>query len=290
MTAIVDVVKVNEPGVYDLPVEAYHADPVEGGSLSSTGARRLLPPSCPAIFDYFRRHPEPPKRIFDFGHAAHFEVLGDGPIIVPVDAPDWRTKAAREERDEIRASGAVPLLAHEHEQVKAMAAVIRDHPIASRLLQAGSGKAEQTLVWQDQLSGVWRRALLDWFPNRTASGRLIVPDYKSAQSADPEAFARSAANYGYHVQAAWYLDGITALDQGDDPAFVFVVQEKDPPHLVTVVELDAVALRIGRSLARRAIDVFVECNRTGVWPGYSDEVELVSLPAYYESRHAEEAL
>lgn len=38
---------ITEPGVYDLPAEVYHADPVEGGSLSSTGARKLLPPSCP---------------------------------------------------------------------------------------------------------------------------------------------------------------------------------------------------------------------------------------------------
>jgi len=33
---------IRRPGLYDLPEHIYHADPVPGGSLSSTGARRLL--------------------------------------------------------------------------------------------------------------------------------------------------------------------------------------------------------------------------------------------------------
>ena len=44
-------VVVDEPGVYDgLDEAAYHADPVPGGSLSASGAKLLLPPSCPALY------------------------------------------------------------------------------------------------------------------------------------------------------------------------------------------------------------------------------------------------
>src|SRR5258708_26204894 len=42
-------------GVYGIPADAYHADPIEGGSLSSSGARRLLPPGCPALFRQDRK-------------------------------------------------------------------------------------------------------------------------------------------------------------------------------------------------------------------------------------------
>ena len=32
-------------GVYDIPEDLYHRDPVPGGSLSCSGAKKLLPPS-----------------------------------------------------------------------------------------------------------------------------------------------------------------------------------------------------------------------------------------------------
>ena len=75
----------------------YHGDPVPGGSLSSTGARKLLPPSCPALFRWQQDHPVH-KDVFDFGSAAHRLVLGAGPEIALLDYDNMRTKAAQEER------------------------------------------------------------------------------------------------------------------------------------------------------------------------------------------------
>ncbi len=283
-----DVQVITEPGVYDLPEEIYHADPVPAGSLSSSGARRLLPPSCPARFRYEQQHGRPAKAEFDFGHAAHRLALGTGPELVVVDAADWRTKAAREARDAARAAGQMPLLAHEMEQVEAMAAALAEHPAAAALFGDG-GAPEQSLFWVDDRSGIWRRARLDWFPVQRGR-RLIVPDYKTARSADLDAIQRAAWSFGWAQQAAWYLDGVTALGLAGDakPAFLFVVQEKDAPYLVTVVELDPVALDIGRELNRRAIEIYKRCSREGRWPAYSDGVELVSLPGWVENRYAEE--
>ncbi|MGW9447058.1 hypothetical protein, partial [Bacillus mobilis] len=48
---------ITRPGVYDgIPEAVYHRDPVPGGSLSSSGARKLLAPSCPALFKYDQEH------------------------------------------------------------------------------------------------------------------------------------------------------------------------------------------------------------------------------------------
>jgi hypothetical protein len=278
---------IDAPGVYDLPDDVYHADPVPGGSLSSTGARKLLPPSCPALFRYEQDDRVPRKRAFDVGHAAHKLVLGAGPDIVAVDAPDWKTKAAREQRDAVYAAGAVPLLAAEYRQVQAMADALRRHPVAAALFDPTGGSPEQSLFWVDDETGVWCRARLDWQP-RARQGRMVVPDYKSATSADPEHIRRAVHTYGYHCQAAFYLDGVTALGLAEDPAFVFVVQQKTPPYLVTVVQLDPVAERIGRERNRQALDIFRNCQETGRWPGYSDDIELISLPAWAERRHDEE--
>lgn len=275
------------PGVYDLPLADYLADPVPGGSLSSTGARKLLPPSCPARYRWWADNPKPPKREFDLGHAAHRLVLGAGHELVDVDAANYRTKAAQEARDNAYAAGKVPLLPHEREQVTAMAAALREHPWAGRLFEPGTGKPEQTLVWQDLQTGVWCRALLDWLPNANGH-RFILRDYKTAASAAPTKLDRAIADYSYHVQLAFHLMGGRALGlAGEDAQALLVAQEKDPPYLVTVVQPDPPAMRIGARQAGEALSVYAECVANGRWPGYSDDIELISLPPWVERQYEE---
>lgn len=274
MTAPVDELVIDRPGVYDIPADLYHADPVPGGSLSSTGARKLLPPSVPALFRYWADHEAPARKHFDLGHAAHLFVLGDGPEIYVVDAADWRTKAAKAERDTARAAGMVPLLVHEFDEIQGMAAALRRDPLAMHVL-SGDGAAERSLVWQDPDTGVWCRARPDWM---TPDGLV---DYKTTTEVHPEAVARSVANYGYHQQAPWYLDGAVHLDLlAPDAPFTFVFQSKVAPYLVSVVELDDEALDVGRALNDQARRVYADCALTGRWPGYSDDIALISLPRY----------
>jgi hypothetical protein len=272
---------VDQPGLYQMSADHYHRDPVPQGSLSSSGARALLPPSCPAKFRHEQLHGRPSKPAFDLGHAAHSLVLeGDSTRVVIVDAEDWKTKSAREQRDAAQAAGLVPLLADDWRVVQEMAAALRAHPIAAALFNPERGQPEQSAFWQDETHGVWRRARFDWLPDLTPSGRLIVGDYKTTVSAEPRALAKSAANFGYHQQAAFYLDAVTALDLADEAAFVFVSQEKTAPYLVTAWELDREALDIGRALNEQALAIYAECMATDVWPNYTDDVALISLPAW----------
>jgi len=281
--------EITEPGVYDIPETDYHADPVKGGSLSSSGARKLIAPSCPALFDWARHAGEEHANHFDFGKAAHQLVLGAGAPIARIDADSWRTKAAQAAKTAAYEAGEIPLLEKDHDRVEAMAAALTAHPVASALFR--TGKPEQTLVWRDDRTGVWCRARLDWLPSPTSSGRVIVPDYKSCHSADPEALSKSVAQHGYHQQAHWYLAGMRALGLADDTAaFVFVAQEKTAPYLVTVFEPDHVAMRIGAARNRRAIDVYVHCTKTGHWPAYVDGVHLLALPRWAEIAEGEHLL
>ena len=280
-------VSLTEPGVYDLPAAVYHSDPVQGGSLSSTGARKLLPPSCPALFKHWQDNPQPHRNEFDLGHATHSDVLGVGEPVTVIHAANYNTKAAREARDAAYAAGHVPLLITEAEQVKAMGDAVRQHPVAGPLF-GREGPVEQTLVWRDPTTGVWCRAMLD--KQITAGQRLIVADLKTCQKADPEAIAKSVASYGYHQQGAFYLTGIKALGlhRGVEPAFVLAFVEKAPPHLVTVVQLDPNALMWGERLNRKAIATYAHCTATDTWPGYVDGVVSVDLP-YWATRQLEDA-
>ncbi|MFD0347285.1 PD-(D/E)XK nuclease-like domain-containing protein [Kitasatospora aburaviensis] len=235
------------------------------------------------MFQYERVHGQAPRRTFDFGTAAHMQVLGAGPELLVIEADSYRTKAAQEDRDGARAEGLVPLLRAEFEQVQAMAEAIRQHPVASRLFAPGSGLPEQSLFWVDQATGVWRRCRPDWLPYPTG-GRLIVPDYKTTVSADPRSIEKSVYDYGYYQQDPWYVDGIRSVLGVEDVVMVFVFQEKTAPYLINVVQLDPAAIRAGRRRNREAIALYANCNRTGQWPGYSDRVEIVSLPAWAEKQ------
>ncbi|MER7278348.1 PD-(D/E)XK nuclease-like domain-containing protein [Dactylosporangium sp. NPDC000244] len=286
MTAVLpERLVIDQPGVYDLDEVTYFADPVPTGSLSASGAKLLLPPSCPALFRYAADNPPKTKRVFDLGHAAHKLVLGVGAELVAVDADNWLTKKAKEAAAEARAEGKIPLLAREVAQVKAMAAAIRRNPLASKLLDPAHGKPEQSIFWHDRQAGIWRRARLDWLPE-PGRGRFVIPDYKTAQSANPADFAKAVHTYRYHLQDRWYRDAAQAVDLADDPLFVFIVQMKEPPYLVTTVQLDAETQRVGRELAEQAMATFRDCSEVGYWPGFADDdIPEISLPSWAIRQH-----
>jgi hypothetical protein len=273
---------VAQAGVYDgMPEDVYLRDPVAGGSLSCSGAKKLLPPSCPAKFRYELEHPAEPSEAMQLGSAAHKMVLGAGPDIkvVPFDA--WRTNEAKAQRDEAREAGLQPMLAPAYERVAAIAEAVRQHPLASRLFDPGRGKPEQSLFWDDPEFGITRRCRLDWLPE-AGGGRLIIPDFKTCTSADPGAISRSVANFSYHMQEDWYVAGVQAIFPGADVAFVFVFQETEPPYLVSVVQLRAEDVAAGHRRNRRAMEIYRDCVAANSWPDHQPDgdITMISLPRW----------
>ncbi len=287
-TTPAEPVVIDTFGVHDIPNDIYQADPFPGGSLSSSGAKRLLAPSTPAHFAYEREHGRPSKPEYDFGHAAHTLVLSEGEAIEVIERETWNTNEVKAQVAEARAAGRVPLKRSDYEIVQAMAEQIHQHPIASKLFEAGAGKAEQSLFWRDVQSGVTRRARLDWLPNPNPGGRLIIPDYKTTHDASPQAAQKSMNDWNYALQADWYEDGSEELGLSNEAVLVLVMQEKTPPYLVAVYQPDATAMRIAAWRNRTAINLYAECTESGRWPGYSDDVELLALPGWAESRYLQE--
>ena len=203
-------------------------------------------------------------------------VLGNGPDLVLVDKARWDTDKIKAQLAEIRGEGKVPLKAPEYEAVHAMADAIRANKDAAQLLEQGAGEAEVSGFWKDPETGVWCRMRADYLIIRDGR-RPVIVDYKSCTSADPELLAKDAAKFGYHVQAAWYRDGVQHLT-GADPVFVFVAQEKTAPYLVTTFYLDQESLREGHQRAAAARRKYAECTATGVWPGHVEDLTVISLP------------
>lgn len=256
--------------IANVPDRDYHADRV---SLSSTGARKLL--ACPARFRWERDNQSPPSKAFDIGRVVHTLVLGEGGDVVVVDADNWMTKAAKEQRAAAYESGATPLLTAEYDAALAMRDAVMAHPVAAELFS--DGVAEQSGWWADEDTGITLRFRPDWMGN--LQDWPVCGDLKTTISADPQDFSRSVAKFGYNMQAAWYLAGLAAHGV-TDARFVFVAVEKTPPYPVAVIELDAEAIAQGRIDMRRAIDLYKRCLDTDTWPAYGDGIHTISLPPW----------
>lgn len=282
-------IQITEPGVYQLTSEQYHADPVPGGSLSSTGCRQLTAPSCPALFHHKRTNKQTPSDEMNLGSAAHTLALGKGDEIVIItdedDVPldNYKTKIARERKAEALAEGKIPLLQKEYIVVQAMAAKLREHPKAMQLLAAGKEASEQALFWKD--GPVWKRALIDHMPPKIPGFRMICVDYKTCNSADPDSIEKAMYRFAYHQQADHYLQGVRALGLCQEPTFTFIFQETSAPYLVTLAQPNDRAMRIAAHLNRMATLTYAECTRSGIWPGYTEEIVELALPVWEERKY-----
>lgn len=294
-----DVGDMPAPGAYSgMPERLYHRGP----ALSSTGAKKLLSPSTPAHYRWWKDNGQDTTSAMEHGSAAHTVVLGTGKALHVVQASNWTTKAAREERDMARDIGRIPVLEREYEELLAMADAIRAHPIAGWLFQRQryeggaliepTGTPEVSLFWRDPLVGIDKRARLDWVPNVVSpAGSLIVGDYKTCVSADDESCDQAIRSYGYHRQADWNTEGLYAcgLDRGAPVLFVLVFQEKKAPYLVNVRAVEAQTLKVAQWRNHQAAEVFRQCTESGVWPGYPERIGYAQLP-YWDLKRELEAM
>lgn len=245
------------PGFYaDIPAAEYHADP---DSVSASALKTLL--KAPALYRHQQTHPQQ-SGAMDLGSAAHALVLGkDEDLIYVAPFDSWQTKAAQTERKLAREAGLSPVTISEWATVSAMADKLSEHDTAMSLLS--HGEAEISAYAPDEETGFLRRCRFD-FLNASDVG----VDYKSTKDASPRSFAGSVATYGYDLSAAYYSD--IAADLGRPlSAVALIAQEKEPPYLVEVYDLDAAFLDRGRRRYRRALERLRDCRESGIWPGYT---------------------
>lgn len=289
-------ITIREPGVYDIDEATYHADPVIEPSLSASIGKTILEKSpYHAKLEHPRLNPayQPEqKKAFDIGSAAHAWLLERHDRMVTIDAPDFRTNAAKEARDAAYAAGKIPLLAKDVAAVRAMAKSARlqldAHEEAHEAFT--NGTPEQTLVWPESVSGggeVWCRCRLDWLPANPNAN--VFYDFKSTgASANPEVWGqRTLWDIGADVQVGFYRRGIRAVLGIYEPRFRFVVQECEPPYALSVVELWPEAVAMADAKAEEAIDWWGWCLKRNRWPGYPSRVAYVQAPVWQAKRFEE---
>jgi hypothetical protein len=273
---------VTEPGlVYGMDDQTYHADPIPGGSLSSTFAR-LLTEHVPAKADAIRRNRKPTKAM-NLGKAAHLQALGAGPHLI-VWEHDGRTKVGKAERAaaeaDLASEAAVAVTPAERRQILDMTDVLLTDQTTRAIFD--TGEAEVSAFWQD--NGIWCRARYDIL------GPTSAHDYKTTLDATRRGFSKAMGKYGYHQQADFYLRGLAALGHKAAAApFRFICQETTPPYLVQIHTPDDAAMSMAKELNDTAIDVYRRAQDTGIWPGFPTlEADPTPLHAWYWFEHEDE--
>ncbi len=113
----------------------------------------------------------------------------------------------------------------------------------------------------------------------TYAGWTLIADLKSTNDASQWAFGSSVAKYGYHEQAAFYLEGLNVLAPVER-RFLFIAVEKERPFCCAIHELDDEAISEGTRLFRKHLRQLRECKEDNLWPGYPAEISTIQLPKW----------
>jgi len=282
--------KIKEPGIYsDVPLSVYHGQAIcPGPSVSSSGLRRVLEINGGSPAHFYSEWSGNAEKIevedskaFYLGRAAHHLMLGQPHFarsfaIRPAHYTDYRTKEAREWRDQKIAEGVTPLTDSDVVIIKGMAGSLGRHPLVSQGLLAGD--VERSLFWQDKATGIWLKSRPDAIP--TDSGDAA--DLKTTPSVAWTDLVRSITDFAYHAQAALVREAFKACLGLELTSFSLVFVEKKPPYCARVVMLKDSDLDLGAKQNRKALDLIARCIDANHWPGPGeDHVTHIELSSRY---------
>jgi len=257
-----------KPGIYPtLSNEDYHKDPA-----LAKGMLDKLAISA-AHYKAAMEEKAEPTPIMMFGAAFHCAQLEPDRfkkeyVILPQNH-DGRTKKGKvfieENKDKI-------ILSYDDsETINAMIKAINSHVTARSLLS--KGESEVSYFWKHRLGFICKCK-----PDHRQNDMLI--DLKTTANALPNKFSKSIADFKYHWQAAWYLEGVRA-NGIDVKYFLIIAIEKTSPYAVAVYRISPQDIYLAEEEIKPLLDLYIECRTTDVWPAYPDKVQAIDLPAWY---------
>lgn len=268
-------------GLVEMTNDEYHAGPgVSKSHLDKINQSPLHYWHAYLNPDRVRAAPTPSMVL---GTAIHTAVLE--PDLLPAqfvrgEKFDRRTTAGKAAAAafELEHAGKTVLEPDSYDAVLAVRDAVHRHPLAAGLLRGG--QAEQSFFALDQETGELVKCRVDYF--NPEAGMIV--DLKSTGDASPAGFARSVANYRYHVQQPWYQDILKSLYGEAPPYWAFLAVETTPPYAIGVYFLEADDVALGRREARRDLRHIARCRAANHWPDYGTEAQELELPGWARSR------
>ena len=130
--------------------------------------------------------------------------------------------------------------------------------------------------FSEDLGGIRAKCRPDWISEDNG----IVVDLKTTTDASPKGFQKSIGQFGYHIQASWYLRVLQNLGL-DSYDFIFIAIEKTAPFCVGVYRASSEMLEEGSKKVDEAINKILWCKENDSYPDYTpDEIETIYLPPW----------
>jgi hypothetical protein len=276
----------------------YHGDPCAKPSFSSSTAKSLLKARRKAWLGHPKLGAIPRRatKAMDAGSIVNDLLLGIEGRIMVVDADDFKTKAAKEQRDAAVAAGKVPIVRAKYDEAVAVVDVLR-RKLGERGV-ALSGRSEVAIEWDEVASGTGEAVLCRGQLDHLIidEHRATIYDIKKIESAALEDVALAMVRYGHDIQWAAYTSAVEKLRPDIagrvDFQFLFVeLGDSDPEEsMISPVRPDGAFREMGRRKWQRAVDGWAESMRTGIWDEYVPvgQVATVSPPAWALRKELEE--
>lgn len=169
--------------------------------------------------------------------------------------------------------------------VEAMRDAILEHPAGRWLFEGGHmhQAVERSFWWVDPATGVPCRCRPDFMCWTNEYG-WVVADPKSTRDASFYGFRREVAKWSYHMQDAFYRDGISQVLGQPVGKFVFLAADKSAPHNAACYELEPEGVEQGRAAYRYALEQYADwLTNDNHWPGYGDGatfVQTMNVPGW----------
>lgn len=154
-----------------------------------------------------------------------------------------------------------------------MADAVHAHPYAAGLLEGRT--PELSGVWTDPEHGIRHKVRLDDVSEAIRS----ITDLKSTNDARPDSFGKDAFNFGYWIQAAYYLRVARALGL-DVEHFWIIAVEKTRPFGIVCYPVPDHLIRAGENKLDELIPAYARCQREDRWPGYPPDPMPLELPGW----------
>ncbi len=274
-----------EPGIYQGVSETVYRSWERFGFVNQTWLKTFARSKAHAR--HARLEPSAPTSAMELGTGVHAAVLEpdrfERSFVQGLDLPrrsdkDKATHAAFRAKHK----GKEILSAKDYEHAVAMRDACWRDPLVSSLLK-GPGMNEVSVVWDDAEFGMRCMARIDRVTQvpRGAGTDTWLFDLKTARDASPDGFQKAIGNLDYHIQAAFYLDGLAAVQPVEFRRFGFIVVESTPPYCPALYELCADDLDQGREEYRELLKLCKEARMSDEWPGYAGtEIKPIELPRW----------
>jgi len=201
-------------------------------------------------------------------------LFGVGPEIVVIDADDFRTKAAKQTRDDALAAGKVPILRDDIEGKQRIIDAWRVQ-LAEKGIRL-DGESQKKIDWFTD--GCPCRGYLDHFIAGT--GVAVFYDLKTCEDASADAARRALVHNGGDIQHAAYTEAIEVTHPRYAGAVrgLFIFAEVEPPYAIHLIEPSGSMRALGKAKWDRAKRVWAECLESNQWPGYRFSTSVDAMP------------